>query len=255
MSRTKKLLFILSLKNLGMSPKPTGIKTLSFLLALLFAVVAAPTQAQQPIRRKAAIAMAERYVHVRWKPTAVNAFHGLDPDGVRVDTPDAAFPNPGGRPGWWEPGQTNEGVPYMWGGFSSLREFQEGIKNGAYAGDVYTQEKRRLLEDAVSRYAVGIDCSGLISRCWGLERSYSTRELPGLCLPLGSYEELKPGDILNSHNNHVLLFKAFADKEHKRLIAYEAGSPPTWKVLMDSISIPMLKSFGYKPWRYKKIVD
>ena len=172
-----------------------------------------------------------------------------------MDTPDCAFTHPGSRPGWWKPGQTNVGIPYMWGGFSSLSEFQEGIANGWYAGDVYTREKRLLLESAVSRHAVGIDCSGLISRCWGLERSYSTRELPALCEPLASFEELKPGDILNSHNNHVLLFFAFADKDHQRIIAYEAGSPPTWKVLKDSLSVPILKAFGYKPLRYKNILD
>ena len=235
-----------------MSPKSTTVVICLFLTLLW---TPAPAQAQEPVRRNAAIALAEQYVNFRWKPSPVNAFHGTDPEGIRVDTPDAAFVNPGSRPGWWEAGKTNVGIPYMWGGFSSLREFRDGIANGRYAGDVYTQEKRRLLDNAVSRHAVGIDCSGLISRCWGLKRSYSTRELPGLCLPLDSYEELKPGDILNSHNNHVLLFAAFADKEHKRLIAYEAGSPPTWKVLRDSISIPMLKGFGYKPWRYKNIVD
>ena len=225
------------------------------LLAWVLVGVAAPAQAQNPVRRKEAIALAEEYVRFRWTPSAANAFRGLDRDGIRVDTPDIDFSNPGGRPGWWEPGHANVGVPYMWGGFSSLSEFREGIANGRYAGDVYTREKRRLLESAVSQHAVGIDCSGLVSRCWGLERSYSTRELPGLCVPLRSYEELKQGDILNSDNNHVLLFKAFADKTHARIIAYEAGSPPTWKVLQDSISVPMLKSFGYKPWRYKNIVD
>jgi len=226
------------------------------LIALLGAFSAVPVQAQQqPVRRKEAIALAEEYARFRWKPSLANVFHGLDCDGIRVDTPDCAFPNPGSRPGWWIPGRTNVGIPYMWGGFSSLSEFQEGIASGRYAGDVYTREKRRLLESAVSRHAVGIDCSGLISRCWGLERSYSTRELPALCMPLASYEELKPGDILNSDNNHVLLFSAFADKDHRRIIAYEAGSPPTWKVVKDSVSVPMLKAFGYKPLRYKSIVD
>jgi len=225
------------------------------LLAAFACAIPFSAQAQQPVRRKAALALAEEYRCLRWTPTAQNAFHGLDPEGIRVHTPDAGFQDPHLRPGWWVPGQVNVGVPYMWGGFSSLKEFKEGVAQGRYAGDVYTPEKRRLLDDAVSKHAVGIDCSGLISRCWGLERSYSTRELPGLCVPLASYEELKPGDILNSHNNHVLLFKGFADKDHARLLAYEAGSPPTWKVLLDSISVPILKEQGYKPWRYKKMAD
>ncbi|MCX6966745.1 MAG: hypothetical protein NTZ46_03030 [Verrucomicrobia bacterium] len=227
----------------------------SLLVLIACVLTGAIAPAQQPVRRKETIALAVKYARFRWTPSAANAFHGWDRDGVRVDTPDAAFANPEGRPGWWKPGCVNVGVPYMWGGFSSLSEFREGIAHGRYAGDVYTREKRHLLENAVSRHAVGIDCSGLISRCWRLERSYSTRELPALCVPLGRYEELKPGDILNSHNNHVLLFEKFADKKHARIIAYEAGSPPTWKVLRDSISVPMLQSFGYKPWRYKYIVD
>jgi len=222
---------------------------------ILLAVMAGAAQAQSPVRRHEAIALAKNYANLRWKPALQNAFHGRDRDGVWVDTPDAAFVNPGNPPGWWTAGKTNVGVPYKWGGFSSLREFREGIKSGQYAGDVYTTEKRRLLDGAVCQDAVGIDCSGLISRCWRLERSYSTRELPDLCVPLASYEELKPGDILNWENNHVLLFIAFADKTHARLLAYEAGSPPDSKVIQDSISVPMLKAFGYKPWRYKKIVD
>ena len=234
---------------------PTCCRFFLHLLVWALALQAAPAQDRGPVRRKEAIALAEEYARFRWTPSAANVFHGLDRDGIRVDTPDIGFVNPGSHPGWWVPGRSNVGVPYMWGGFSSLSEFREGIANGRYAGDVYTREKRRLLERAVSRQAVGIDCSGLISRCWGLERSYSTRELPGLCLSLASYEELKPGDILNSDNNHVLLFEGWADKAHKRLLAYEAGSPPTWKVLRDSISVPMLKSFGYKAWRYKNIVD
>ena len=59
-------------------------------------------------------------------------------------------------------------MPYQWGGFSSTEEFLQGLKAGKAAGDVYTAEKRRLLEAAVSKQAVGIDCSGLISRCWRL---------------------------------------------------------------------------------------
>ena len=34
---------------------------------------------------------------------------------------------------------------------------------------------------AVSRFAAGVDCSGFVSRCWRLDRPFSTRELPALC--------------------------------------------------------------------------
>jgi hypothetical protein len=229
-------------------PRPCRF-ALALVLCLLSVV---STQAQ--VRRWDVIATAEQYVHFKWKPTTANVFHGRDANGILVETPDRTFSLPGIRPGWWVPDQANEGIPYMWGGFSTPSQFKAGLKRGFYAGDVYTDEKRRLSDAAVSKHAVGIDCSGLVSRCWKLERSYSTNELPALCTALGSYSELKPGDILNAPNEHVLIFRGWADQHKQRLLAYEAGSPPTWKVLLNSIPISLLTE-KFQPLRYRKIRD
>jgi len=222
-----------------------------FILGLSANAVAVHAQ----VTRAEVMATANAYLTLEWTPAAANAFHGVDPDGIRVETPDETFSAPGIRPGWWKPGQVNIGMPYMWGGFSSPREFARGLKAGRYAGDVYTADKRRLLDAAVSKYAIGIDCSGLVSRCWGLERSYSTREFPDLCIALASYDDLKPGDILNAFNDHVVLFRSFKDETHQRLIAYEAGSPPSWKVLLNDIPISLLKDQKFAPYRFRKIRD
>lgn len=225
-----------------------------FALTLLLVVLGvASTQAQ--VRRSEVIAMADGYVHFKWKPTAANAFHGRDAAGVMIETPDTSFSRPGTRPGWWVAGELNEGMPYQWGGFSSFADFQKQLKAGRYAGDVYTAEKRRLGDAAVSKQAIGIDCSGLVSRCWQLERPYSTKELPALCTTLASYDDLKPGDILNAPEKHVLIFRGFADEQKQRLLAYEAGSPPSWKVLLNSIPKSLLTEQGFQPLRYKKIRD
>src|SRR5207245_10070699 len=45
-----------------------------------------------------------------WRPFARNIKHGLDPVGVRVETPDAGYRPESGRNGWWIPGQVNEGI-------------------------------------------------------------------------------------------------------------------------------------------------
>ncbi len=215
---------------------------------------AGPATAQE-LTRHDVLETARAYQTLAWTPTTRNVLHGFDPNRIRVDTPDQSLHRPGTRSGWWVPGQTNVGVPYMWGGFSSLEEFTNGIKTGKAAGDVYTAEKRALLDAAVSKECVGIDCSGLVSRCWKLPRSYSTRELPSVCLALASYNDLKPGDILNTANSHVLLFVGWKDGSHQRLFAYEAGSPPSWKVLLDDIPIQLLQSQDYKPYRYRHIRD
>lgn len=253
-------------------------------------LIACAEEAPTAITRAGVIATAERYLRHVWIPTERNVFHGIDLDGIRVDTPDAGFPRPEPPAGWWRIGQKNVGLPYMWGGFDTPESFDAGLRAGKAAGDIYTAEKRRLLDDAVSRQAVGIDCSGFISRCWQLPRSYSTRELAALCEPVTDLAKVLPGDIFNLHNAHVVLFASwepdaiedeaaatllriavpetalspdtaratralFVAGTTKRFRAYEAGGDPMEKVVLSSISLRLLLEQGYTAWRYRGIRD
>lgn len=226
-----------------------------FWTLLLALASGGPSARAGGVSRTEALQTAEAYRLFTWTPTARNQFHGNDPAGVRVDTPDRGYRPVQTRPGWWIPGVANVGVPYKWGGFDTLEEFSRGVEAGRYAGDVYTAAKRKALDDAVSKAAVGIDCSGLVSRCWKLPRSYSTREIPALCVALPSYNDLRPGDVLNTENQHVLLFKGWKDAAHQRLYAYETGAPPTWKVLLDDIPVELLRSQNYRAYRYRLMHD
>jgi hypothetical protein len=203
------------------------------------------------ITRGECLAIAEQYRTHRWLPSERNVMHGPDAEGIRVDTPDAGHRVAGSFAGWWVPGQWNEGVPYQWGGFAMPEEFDRDVTAGKAAGDIYTAEKRRLLDAAVSRQATGIDCSGFISRCWRLPRSYSTRELQTICTPLASWEELRPGDVLNTWNAHVMLFAGWADAERTRLVVYEAGYPPHWLVVRREAGTAELQRKGFMPLRYR----
>ncbi len=210
------------------------------------------------VTRQNAIQTARRYASHVWTPTEKNVWHGFDPQGIRVDTPDVGFNQPGVRQGWWQVGQPNQGIPFKWGGFSSLEEFDQGIAQGFAAGDVLTPIKGQMLDQGfptVSEAAVGIGSSGLISRCWNLDRDHSTRELATLCEELVSFDELLPGDIINLKGVHVILFEQFADERRKSLLGYEAGAPPSWKVLYDQLPVSNLRRLGYKPMRYKHIVS
>jgi len=213
-----------------------------------------PSRLAQPlvrdyVHRGETIATARAYLDHEWLPERSHIFHGNDSSGIRVDTPDIGI----GERGWWRVGRVNRGMPYKWGGFDTPGSFDAGLAEGKFAGDIYSAEKRRQLDGAVSRQAVGIDCSGFISRCWKLPRSYSTRELPSISIELGSYEQLQAGDILNVHNKHVLLFEKFTDASKTQMVVYEAGSPPSWKVLRNQTPVAFLKGLGYKPYRYKNI--
>ena len=193
------------------------------------------------------LAIAESYVTHEWTPTEANAFHGIDPAGIRVDTPDANFQSEGDDRGWWIAGQRNLGLPYKWGGFDTPEEFDRGLRAGRFAGDAYSAEKRRLLDDAVSAQAAGIDCSGYISRCWKLPRSFSTRELPQLCDPVSDLAQLRPGDIFNVHNSHVRLFAGWADDAHTTVRVYEASA----RVIRHDLPLQPMLDQGYSAWRYR----
>lgn len=201
------------------------------------------------VTRSEAMAIARAYATTRWHASDANRFHGEDPDGIRVQTPDATS-----KTGYWTTTEINFGVPYKWGGFDTPRSFAKGIASGKYAGDISSPYKRQHLETVVSERAVGIDCSGLVSRAWRLPRSYSTRELPDLCTPLDSYSDLQPGDILNRHNRHVLIFARWSD-DGKKLYAYEAGPSGGWRATESVIEIAYLKARDFKPYRYRRMRD
>jgi len=203
------------------------------------------------VTRSEAIRTAASYVTHEWMATAANVYHGKDAEGIRVDTPDVSFQPAQGDKGWWQTSGKNVGIPYKWGGFDTPEEFDQGVHAGRYAGDIYSAEKRRLLDDGVTTHAVGIDCSGFVSRCWNLPRSFSTRELPELCDPLPNVAELQPGDIFNIHNKHVRLFAGWANVEHTRIKVYEAGV----RVALNEYVLQGMLSEGYTAWRYRGIRD
>ena len=118
-----------------------------------------------------------------------------------------------------------------------------------------TPEKQAAGDAAVSRFAAGVDCSGFVSRCWRLDRPFSTRELPALCTRLPSWEDLRTGDILIAPGRHVLLFIQWEGTEKNRFLGSEAGPLPAWKCSEHVFSRAMLENSGYRPMRYRGMRD
>ncbi|RYD72763.1 MAG: hypothetical protein EOP84_22620 [Verrucomicrobiaceae bacterium] len=205
----------------------------------------------EPVTRSEALSIAQRYASHRWEASEKNILHGLDRSKIPVRTPNRPADAPSPDEGLWTVGAVNIGVPYKWGGFDTLESFDKGISSGKAAGDLYTLEKRRKGGAAVSPYAVGIDCSGFISRCWKLPKKQSTSTLPSICRPLASPSELLPGDILNTTNGHVLLFAKWLDDEKSRALFYEAE--PFSKVITSERKIAEMINAGYKAFRYRQI--
>ncbi|MFD8012322.1 FG-GAP-like repeat-containing protein [Streptomyces sp. NPDC058955] len=103
------------------------------------------------------------------------------------------------------------------------------------------------------------DCSGYVSMAWHLTTSLSTQ---GFGNSSDVYEiprsDLKPGDILNSYYDHVILFDRWEDTAKTKFSYYSFGSTPVKHVTGMSINAATFDSHpngDYKALRYKRIVD
>jgi cell wall-associated NlpC family hydrolase len=143
---------------------------------------------QALVNRATALHIGETYAMHQYTCTSSNLAPAVvtAPDGDLVQTPP------------WLLTGVNSRVPYMWGGFSTLRQFDSCLKAGNYAGDINTA--------GVSRYAVGVDCSGFVSRCWQLTSHYSTSMMPGISTQYSNWDSLRPGDAILYAGSHVRLF-------------------------------------------------
>jgi hypothetical protein len=182
------------------------------------------------ISRDKIIEIAEGFLNHEWFPTEDNIFHGTF-SGDMIDTPDrdtyTDWPDNYG----WKANQPAYGLPYQWGGFSSIdgynlsnpKDFDEqytgsGTYEGRsyFAGDINTED--------YSRWACGLDCSGFVSRCWNLPNKHATYTFKDIVSPI-RLEELKKGDIINIPYYHVILFKDFVNEEKTLIKTIECGGP------------------------------
>jgi hypothetical protein len=136
-----------------------------------------------------ALLTGDTYVQLNWSCTSANLTDGLITDsyGNLVRTPD------------WVTAGSHQNVVYKWGGFQTVEQFIEGLVNSKYAGDNYTNK------GFGTSSAVGVDCSGFVSRCWNLPSQYSTRMMDdSITIAYDNWEDAKPGDAVHKEG-HVRL--------------------------------------------------
>ena len=207
---------------------------------LLAPVLLAQTPAADE-ERAAILEVARAYAEHVWKAGPENVLHGEASDGVHVDTPDAEHRDDG----WHADGRPNVGVPYKWGGFDSLADFDAAVAAGRPAGELTDG-----VDLAASRESVGVDCSGFVARCWGLPGKQSTRSLGQLSYSLESFDDLLPGDLINKFDAHAMLFVGFVDETRERVEVIEATLP---KVKRSEYPVAGLARSGFAPYRYKPL--
>ncbi len=182
------------------------------------------------VSRLSSLNIADSYVNYKFTCKSNN----LAPNGVTAPDGDIVK-----TPAYLIVGK-NAKIPYMWGGFSSLSDFYSGITYyNYYAGDIHTT--------GVSSYAVGVDCSGFVSRCWQLSYHASTSYMPNITTQLRDWTKLKPADAILKPG-HVRLF---INRAQNGALRIAEASSRDWAVSYWSYAISDLSA--YTPNKYNSM--
>lgn len=155
-----------------------------------------------PISREQIVKNAAEYLSVNWVMAPENFSRaGIDNECVPTE---AKF--------WRRPvrfttasvGQTIGPMPYRWGGDDTPTTFKLRLEWGALAGSICTC-RNPALDYCLSPESIGVDCSGLVSRAWGIEKR-GTSGLLDVSIELDSLDDVKPGDAFDWPGRHIRLF-------------------------------------------------
>ena len=129
------------------------------------------------------------------------------------------------------------GLPYDWGGYMTLFQFDQQIGKGYGAGSY--------AKDGVLSCTSGLDCSGYVSKCWDAGH-FSTSTMYKTSSTISKAAVL-PGDAFNQAGYHVILYSHTLKNGDP--IFYEAAG---YNVHIN-VSGGWSYTSGYTPIRYTKI--
>lgn len=203
-----------------------------------------------PISRDSVLKNANAYLTVNW----VMAKENYSRPGIenRCSPSEAKF--------WLRPmrftsdliGQTIGAMPYRWGGDDTPETFRTRLEWGALAGDICTC-RSAALDYCLMPESAGVDCSGFVSRAWGIEKR-GTSGLLDVSTDIGNIADMKPGDAFDWPGRHIRLF-----------VAAEPGAAMTYTVLESSTRLDCegvcvrtyrpSELYGYRLIRYRGITE
>ncbi|WP_426425245.1 hypothetical protein [Bradyrhizobium genosp. A] len=197
--------------------------------------------AVRPSNRQQVIETAFAFEGLQWQVTAQN--YGPDPDTACTGFSRIRRP-------WYMQGKIGQqvrGVPYCWGCYGSLANFQAQVQRGVKAGNVCTRNDPR-------NDVVGVDCSAFVSATWGLAVHYTTAAIPAITTPVSDPWQLRPGDALNKPGSHVMLFLRFTPDRKAEVMESSTGGC-NGRVCRNVYPLAALLARGYQPVRYKALAD
>jgi hypothetical protein len=156
-----------------------------------------------------------------------------------------------GKPRYFDGQFGSRSVAYDWGGFDSVDEYNQFMAQGFQAGDINVDSPAS--SGGVEKCSKGVDCSGFVSRCWGLKSKQGTATIYTVSNRLPSFGALKKGDIINLAGRHVVLFSHRDPSD---------GRPWAWESTLDGAvdrvvwkPNPWSRYIGWDPRRFNGLCD
>jgi MYXO-CTERM domain-containing protein len=128
------------------------------------------------------------------------------------------------------------GLPYDWGGYKTLFQFDQQIAKGDGAGSKPY--------GSVLSCTTGVDCSGYVSKCWNAGHT-TTSSMSSISTGIAT-SQLLAGDALNKAGSHVVLYS------HK----LASGTPVFYEAGVHNVTVSHAgwsSVSGFVPIRYNKI--
>jgi len=187
---------------------------------------ALPLRAAEPITRERILATAAAFAEHLWTCSLDNQFGGTVCEPTWVCD--------------WEADTTYVGLPYDWGGYVSIEQFDQDLADGLGAGSHDDWEPLDC--------TTGVDCSGYVSQCWEVSHQ-NTYSMDNVAHAIAA-DDLLPGDAWNKPHSHIVLWVRQA--ENGAPVFYEATGRPVSKVrLNEEATWSYLE--GYSPIRLDKL--
>ena len=208
------------------------------------------TVATPPVTRERTLMNARAFMTVNWVMTPANYSQ------PRIDN----LCQPAQAKFWLRPvhftpdviGKTIGPMPYRWGGDDTPESFKLRVEYGALAGDICTCRDASLGYCLVPESA-GVDCSGFVSRAWGIEKR-GTTGLLDVATEIKDISDMRPGDAFLLPGHHVRL-----------LTALDSGAGVAYTVLESTISLRCegvcestyrpSELNGYQPVKYRGMTN
>ncbi|MCF7832590.1 MAG: T9SS type A sorting domain-containing protein [Candidatus Marinimicrobia bacterium] len=185
--------------------------------------------ADASVTRSEALAIGDEYVSHTWTATSANI-------GTTATVT---------TPSWVVVGQ-NQRVPYKWGGWSTVAQFDAGIAGGQYAGDINTSV-------VDWGHSVGADCSGFVSVCWKASKKYGTSTFSQCSSQLSSPNNLLPADATNKAGSHIRMVVEWTNDGKLVQIEETASGTPGWAARYYTWTLSQITD--YVPIRYDNIIN